>query len=129
MNPNQTTPNASAAAAQHAAKLTIGVAIFVASKRAIADTLFKPIDGRTASGYFRLRKGGAAFYKPDGTLFAFLVCNSHGERFFVSASIHDGRPVYMFALSTPDETRLGLAGLDYAAQQGAAAKAAFQLGF
>lgn len=105
----------------------IGSAVFVSSKAEIADTLFHPINGHTASGYFKQRKGGIAFHKPDGALFAFLVCNSHGERFFVSAFTNEkGQSVYMFSTSTPDEQRLGIADMGWTAQHDEAGRIAKQ---
>ncbi len=109
--------------------LIIGEAVFVASKAAVVDSLFRPVNGRTASGFYKTRKTGVAFHKADGALFAFLVCNRHGERFFVSASTDSGRPRYMFSTSTPDEERLGIAGLGWTAQHDEAARIATQLGF
>ncbi len=110
--------------------VTLGTSVFAPSKAALLDTLFNPVDGGTASGYFTKHKDGVSFYKPDGALFAFLVCNRHGERFMVSAFKDDkGRTVYMQALSTLDEARLGFSSLSWSEQHDEAGRIAKELGF
>ncbi len=121
-------PIPNAAAATQA--VTIGNAVFARSKAALVDTLFHPVNGRTANGYCVKRKGGVAFHKPDGEIFAFLVCNRHGERFFVSVGTNGAeQTVYMHSTSSADEARLGLAGLRYLAQHDEASRVASLLGF
>lgn len=92
------------------------------------DTLFQPIDGRTAAGTYKRTAGGVTFYTLSGEPFAHLVTNRHGERFFVTASrASDGRVWYMHALSTVDAERLGLAGLTYSEEIAAAERIAAQM--
>jgi hypothetical protein len=89
---------------------------FAPSKREALDTLFAPVDGRTASGWYKRTSGGVTFYGMDGEPFAHLVINRYGERFFVTASrspSDNGRTRYMYALADRDGERLGVAGLSY----------------
>ena len=67
----------------------------------------------TPDGTYKVMKSGIRLYNLQGELFAFIVNNKYGERFFVSA-----RPVktdkgrnsirYNYALSSLDEKYLGL---------------------
>lgn len=80
---------------------------FAPSSRNLVSSLFAP--GGTASGTYKLRKGGIMFYCGNGDPWFFLVANRHGERFFVSCGKQsDGRTVYFHALSTLDEEALGV---------------------
>lgn len=98
------------------ATLQLGSLYFVPSTRALIDTLFQPINGRTAAGTYKRLKGCVLFSRPNGTPFAALIINQHGERFFVTASRHeDGKLYYMHGLSDVDKAALGLADLGYRA--------------
>jgi hypothetical protein len=82
---------------------------FVSRKSEITDTLFAPLRGGTASGYYKTVKGGIRFHHPTGECFAFLVANRYGERFFVSCGKQsDGRVFYSYALAEKGRQILGL---------------------
>ena len=90
---------------------------FVASSKAITDTLFAPIDGVTAKGFYRKTRGGIRFHDCRGEAFAFLVANRYGERFFVSCSKDvKGRFFFMFGLSEKDGYKLGISDLSCSAE-------------
>lgn len=100
---------------------------FVPHGKAV-DTLFQPIDGRTAAGTYKRTAGGVTFYTLAGEPFAHLVINRQNARFFVTASrAASGRVWYMHALSTPDADRLGLSGLTYSEELHAAERIAAQV--
>jgi hypothetical protein len=80
---------------------------FVKGSDAIVNTLFKPLAGRTASGYYEHKKGKVLFYKPNGTLFAAYVKTSKFDG-IVSAHIIEGKARFMLALCSLDATALGL---------------------
>lgn len=91
---------------------------FCRTSKEATETLFKPRNGRTASGFYKPRKGGFLLHDMAGKPFAFLVNNRHGERFFVSCSRHDdGRIHFAFALSSLDEKRLGIETLSYSEER------------
>ena len=92
--------------------LKIGHSAFTTRKKLI-DTLFNPIDGKTASGFYNNRANGILFSKPCGNPWFFIVANKWGERFFVSCGQVNGRTVYMNSLSTKDEELLGIHALKY----------------
>lgn len=92
--------------------LKVGNAAFTA-KRKMIDTLFEPINGKTAAGFYQKRARGILFSRPNGKPWFFLVANKWGERFFVSCGQVDGRVFYMHALSQRDEETLGIDGLKY----------------
>ena len=89
--------------------LNINGAKFARNDSAFAETLFDR-DG-TASGLYKVRKRGIEFLKPCGELFAFLVANRYGERFFVSARKIDGKKRYMYSTSNEAEKLLNLSDL------------------
>jgi len=77
------------------------------------ETLFRPINGRTASGTFKKLKNQIRFFDLSGKLFAALVKNRHDEIMLVTAADTGKGIFYSFALSTADEKRLGLSELSY----------------
>jgi hypothetical protein len=77
------------------------------------ETLFRPTNGRTASGTFKKLKNQIRFFDLSGKLFAALVKNRHDEIMLVTAADTGKGIFYSFALSTADEKRLGLSGLSY----------------
>lgn len=86
---------------------------FCNTTAAATETLFKPINGRTASGTFKKLKNQVRFFDLSGKLFAALVKNRHDEILLVSATDKEKGILYSFALTTPDEKRLGFSGLSY----------------
>ena len=102
--------------------LTIQGRHFVSSRREAIETLFAPIEGRTAHGRYKARRGGIMLYDLQDNPRVFIVNNRHG-RFFVSASIHDGRYWYMHGLADSDAEWLGTSELGYAAEIAAASAA------
>ena len=91
--------------------LKINGAKFARNDAAFTETLFDK-DG-TACGMFKVGKRGVEFMKPDGELFAFLVADRHGERFFVSAYKRDGKKYYMYSTTDEAEKLLNLSELGY----------------
>lgn len=91
--------------------ININGAKFARNDAAFTETLFDK-DG-TACGMFKVRMRGVEFMKPNGELFAFLVANKHGERFFVSAYKIDGKKWYMHSTTDEAEKLLNLEGLGY----------------
>jgi len=91
--------------------LKINGAKFAQNDAAFIQTIFDK-DG-TACGMFKVRKNGIEFMKPNGELFAFLVANRYGERFFVSAHKESGRNRYMNSTTFEAEKLLNLSELKY----------------
>lgn len=91
--------------------LNINGAKFARNDSVFVKTLFDN-DG-AAQGLFKVRKRGVEFMKPNGDLFAFLVANKHGERFFVSAFKTDGKKRYMYSTTSEAEKLLNLSELGY----------------
>jgi len=81
-------------------------AYFVRSRADIAKTIFHK--GGTANGDYKAYKRKIHFYNLQGDLFAALVMNDNHAPFFVSASIQNGKPLYMFGLRDDDKATLGL---------------------
>jgi hypothetical protein len=104
--------------------LKIGNAVFARTDAALVETLFKPIDGKTASGLFRPRKNGVLFMRPNGEPAAFLAANPGQSKFWVTAFTgEDGRTRYMFSATDDTKAFLGIGGLGYAAESEQAARA------
>jgi hypothetical protein len=103
--------------------LKVGNVVFARSPSALVETLFKPIDGQTASGLFRARKNGVLFMRADGTPCGFLVANPGQAKFWVSAfKTNEGKTRYMFSTSKETERFLGLTDLGYREQLDEAAR-------
>lgn len=79
---------------------------FVSKRSEIANSLFNK--GGTANGHYKKLKGRIHFYNLQGELFAALIMNSYGERFFVSASVRNGKAFYMYGLGEKARVTLGL---------------------
>jgi hypothetical protein len=86
---------------------------FVNSSNAVTETLFRPINGRTASGTFKKLKNQVRFFDLSGKLFSALVKNSRGEVLLVSATDTEKGILYSFGLTTPDKKRLGFSCLSH----------------
>lgn len=106
---------------QKDAVLKIGNASFT-TKRGMTETLFTPIDGKTAAGFYQKRKRGILFSRPSGEPWFFLVANKWGERFFISCGQVNGKTFYMHAMSGRDESLLGIDGMKYSERQNLAAE-------
>lgn len=95
----------------------------LASARRIASE-----SGTNIFGFYRVRKGGVLLLDKNRVLFAFLVNNRYGERFFVSAHrIPDGRIRFMYALTEEAERLLGIDKLSYSEEQALAHRSIEQL--
>ena len=86
--------------------LNINGAKFARNDSAFTETLFDR-DG-SACGLFKVRKRGIEFMKPCGELFAFLVANKYGERFFVSARKVENKKRYMYSTTSETDKLLNL---------------------
>jgi len=85
--------------------ITINGRKFAKNNAEFTSSLF--VESGTCFGFYKKVRGGCRLYNMQNELFAFIANNRHGERFFVSASIHDGKPWYMYALTDKDERFLG----------------------
>ena len=82
------------------------------------NTLFKPINGKTATGTYEHKQGGLLFRKGNGEPFLMLVCNRWQETFFVSChKTSQGKIRFMYGLCSADESFAGLDKLRYMEQQ------------
>lgn len=91
------------------------------------DTLFQPIDGRTAAGTYQRTAGGVTFYALAGEPFAFLVVRPV-ESWFVSCGLNTaGRVFYMHGMADMDAERLGIAAQGWSEQHATAARIAAEL--
>ena len=82
------------------------MAIFVNGKKALTDTLFNPVDGKTADGYYTVKPGGVLLHAANGDPRVFIVDRTPGRplsAWAVTAHTHNGRVRYMHALSSTDE--------------------------
>lgn len=68
------------------------------------------------SGFYKRFAGGIHFYGLDGQVFACLVTNRHGERFFVTATARPEGIFFMHSTCTLTEKKLGLTGLGLRAE-------------
>lgn len=67
----------------------------------------KGIYPNEVDGSFKKRKRGIMFYDKDNSPKAFLVANTYGERFFVSATIQNGKVWYNYAMTDHSAQFLG----------------------
>lgn len=74
----------------------------------------------TCNGYYKRLKRGIQIFNMQRLLIAFVVSNDKQGHFTVSASIHDGKPVYMYGLNDETKKYLGLDALTYSEQRDAA---------
>ena len=65
------------------------------------------------SGTIRKIKGGVLFHDQNQKPFMFLVNNTYGEQFFVSAGEVEGKVHYMYGLSDYDARIAGIHELGY----------------
>lgn len=96
--------------------LNIGNSAFT-TRQGMINTLFQPINGKTAAGFYNKRARGILFSRPSGEPWFFLVANKWGERFFVSCGQVNGRVFYMHSMSERDEQAVGIDGLKYSQQR------------
>lgn len=106
--------------------ITIGNKKFGCGKSAMVSSVFEP--GGTASGYYVRRAHGLLFHDMRGTPFAFLRApDSTTSALFVNAFRRDDpadkRIFYQHSTSTATARMLGIAGMGYAEEMGAALKA------
>lgn len=94
--------------------LNINNRIFVKSDKEFTNTLFQPVGGKTASGYYKKVKNGVKLFDAQKNIFAFVVDNKFNEQFFVSATKQaDGKIWYSQGLNNNDVEKLGLTELGY----------------
>jgi hypothetical protein len=92
--------------------ITINDNIFT-PKNKMVETLFKPIQGKTASGFYKIKNDGILFFRPSGEHWFFLVANRHDERFFVTCGENNGKPFFMHSLCCTEEKQLGFDKIKY----------------
>jgi hypothetical protein len=92
--------------------LDINGKIFV---KDITETLFNPINGKTADGEYKIYKNGIRLYKHNGELFAYIATHDW-KPFIVSCAMQGKKPRYQFALSSLDEMYFGFDTLSYSEQ-------------
>jgi len=82
-------------------------AYYLPNKKGIAATLFQPIGGKTADGFYQVKRNGVLFLSPTKEPRFFLVANPGQSQFFVSCGrTEKGRICYSFALSSLDGKRI-----------------------
>jgi len=86
--------------------LTINGKKYVKNDAEFTDTLFQA--GGTAYGYYKKLKNGIQLFNMQKELFAFIVNNSRGEVFAVSAIKFEGKARYSFGIDSITEKLLGL---------------------
>ena len=91
-------------------KITFPSQVFyVSEKKEIVKTLFQP--GGTASGHFKVRKKGIAFYDLKGKICLFLASHDYAPFFVSACEIETSKGLkerFMFSTSSFDDGRLGL---------------------
>lgn len=87
--------------------------VFVKDTDSVIESLFNPIDGKTAAGTYKRKPNGVLLSDLSGKPRVFLVDNKHNEQFAVSVSQNDGEIRYMNALCSIDEKWLALDGMGY----------------
>lgn len=89
--------------------ININGLVFVRGSRALTDTLFTPINGKTADGFYRVVGNAVRLFRPDGTLFAAVVRFRNSSLCgFVSAGMRDGKAFFMNGMNSLDEDFLRL---------------------
>lgn len=80
---------------------------YAPNAKELVNSLF--VSGGTFDGTYKALKTGVRLYKGNGELFAFIVNNSRGEQFAVSAGVtKEGKPFYMYGLNSRDREYLNL---------------------
>ncbi|QHF00734.1 hypothetical protein LCG56_28670 (plasmid) [Pseudomonas cannabina pv. alisalensis] len=80
---------------------------WIPAAKVVAET---PTTGNE-SGFYKRLSGGIHFYDLDGQVFACLITNRYGERFFVTATARVEGIFYMHSTCSITEKKLGLTGL------------------
>lgn len=86
------------------------MAIFVKGKKALTDTLFSPINGKTADGYYTVKPDGVLIHAANGDPRVFIVDRTPDKprsAWAVTVHAHNGRVRYMHALCSADERFAG----------------------
>lgn len=87
--------------------ITINGKKYAKNDAEFTESLFNP--GGTCVGYYKKLKNGIQLMTMQKELFAFMVNNSHNERFFVSAGrLENGKAFYMYGLSDSAARWLGI---------------------
>jgi hypothetical protein len=81
------------------------------------ETLFQPINGRTASGTFKKLKNQIRFFDLSGKLFASVVKNSIGEILLISTTKTEKGIFYSYALTSSDQKTLGIDKMTYSEEK------------
>lgn len=93
--------------------ITTAPGIYFAPKKSAVGTLFKPVDGRTAAGYFTRKKTGITFHTLSGDPFAFLATSHHGTFFTSCRRADNGKVWYMYSVTNEAAQLLGIDQLTY----------------
>lgn len=90
----------------HTMQIAFPSGVYFTTQKQIVNTLFNP--GGTASGYYQKMQNGILFRRPNGTPWFFLCANG-SDPFYVTCTVDSKkRIVYMLAMSSVDESALGL---------------------
>jgi hypothetical protein len=98
--------------------ITLPSGLVFTSKRDFTETLFTPINGKTADGYFTVHKSakhgtrGVKLHRGNDTPFAIIVSNGRYAE-FKSISIRDGKEWTMNCATGNDEIEAGFRGIGY----------------
>lgn len=88
--------------------LTLHGEYFVEGEKAVAETLFKPLNGKTASGHYTRHKGRVMFYKANGELFAAFIYSRALTSLVTASKDSKGKVWYMQSICSLDAQRFGL---------------------
>lgn len=90
------------------------------SRKGFVDTLFDPIEGKTASGYYKKRKAKGNLilnlYTPDNALFAIAITDGINGQCRTAERLDNGKVWAMHGLSSIDSEKLGMDKLTYSCQ-------------
>ena len=98
--------------------ITLPSGLVFTSKRDFTETLFQPINGKTADGYFTIHKSakhgtrGVKLYRGNDAPFAIIVSNGRYAE-LKSISIRDGKEWTMNCATGNDEIEAGFRGIGY----------------
>jgi len=91
--------------------------IYAKNNKEFTESLFNT--SGTCNGFYKRIRSGVQLFNIQHELTAFIVNRSDKDRFIVSAGTDNGKPRYMFGLSTAAEKWLGIDGNSFAGDRNA----------
>ena len=101
--------------------LTFACKTYAKNNSEFTDSLFT--SGGTCNGFYKRVRNGIKLYTMQNKLEAFLVDNSHGERFVVTAHTTEQGDRYSFSTCSTTEKWLGIENMGSQAQYDAVTSA------